>query len=233
MHHAFRRIGLQIIQQDFGAIDADLQLSVADFQVAAHGRHVREAHLIASPLLAVDIAPFGIIRGLTAQVADHHPAGRAFIRSIQDGTGFGQVIILVQIGPLRLVKRRFQTLPGLQTEYLYPMRRNLASQFPASGAQVFPFHQVADLHGTVQLQGAERHRKVADTVRGIVQGNRAHRPAFLSDVLHQDIASAFVLHHISLQAQPVLIQGYQLFILQQGQGGSGNGSHVATNQQRG
>ena len=128
---------------------------------------------------------------------------------------------------------RLQTLPGLQTEYLDTVRRNPACQFPAPAAQVPALHQVADLHGTVQLQGAERHRKVADTVRGIVQGNRAHRPAFLPDVLHQDIASAFVLHHISLQAQPVLIQGYQLFILQQGQGGSGNGSHVATNQQRG
>ena len=40
-----------------------------------------------------------------------------------------------------------------------------------------------------------------------------------------------MLHHIGLQTQPVLIQGYQLFVLQQCQGSGGNGCHVTSYQQ--
>ena len=187
-----------MFQQNLGIVDTDLQLPVAELQLTAYGRNIGNAHLIATAMLAVHLAPLGIVRGLATQIANNHAPGSTFIRSIQDRAGLGQIIVPMQIGPLRFVMHRLQTFPGFQTQNLHAMCGNLERQFFRHGAKILTLNQITHLNRAAQFQYRERHRKRAHAIRRVIQSNCTHQSALLLNVLHQNVSAPMMLRHIGL-----------------------------------
>ena len=111
------------------------------------------------------------------------------------------------------------------------MRLHRIAESTAESPQIRMMHQVAQLHATPQLQRLQVDVERERLLRRIIERHSARIAMQLLYVLHKHVAVAKALCHIRLQAQRILVEGYQLLVLQQFERRRTNVGHITSYEQ--
>ena len=206
--------GIQCQLLAFAAIHAQVQLPFLTADVS-------QRQFIFSAFFAVHVPPLQVVLLASSQPTGLRAAGTIICFLIYSGLRHlivRQFLVSVQPGRFPLVLHPFITFLGLQLINPRAMGRKLHRHVSFEVPQIFFHEQVTDTDLATQLQIEEIHRKSHRAVGRVIKSHGALRTVKRFHILHQHVSTVFPFHHICLQGQRVLVQGYEFLVRQQVKG---------------